>query len=334
MAKRSRKLRLALSGCGGMSRSHTRALRDVPQAELVALMDIVPAATEKLAAEVASQGVPKPQLFTDFEGMIDSMDLDGVILVTPHSVHFPQAMCALQKGVHVLVEKPMVTDRAQARKLVAQAKKSGRVVSIAFQSTYTPEFQFIKELREKGELGKIQSFVGSLTQEWLNFVRGTWRTVPEMSGGGQLYDSGSHMLNAMLWLTDLQPVEVFCFSDYMGQKVDITSALVIKFQNGALASLIISGDCPLFASRIEIHSSKAVIYTASHGNILTYYRGREVVKYPHVSDRGTATPVANFVAAILGKEEPKCPPIYGVRLAQLMDAVYQSIRTGKVAKVV
>ena len=69
MAKRSRKLRLALSGCGGMSRSHTRALRDVPQAELVALMDIVPQATEKLAAEVASEGAPKPQLFTDFERM-------------------------------------------------------------------------------------------------------------------------------------------------------------------------------------------------------------------------------------------------------------------------
>jgi predicted dehydrogenase len=334
MAKRSRKLRLALSGCGGMSRSHTRALRDVPQAELVALMDIVPQATEKLAAEVASQGAPKPQLFTDFERMLDSMDLDGVILVTPHSVHFPQAMYALQKGAHVLVEKPMVTDRGQAKKLVAQAKKSGRVVSIAFQSTYTPEFQFIKELREKGELGKIQSFVGSLTQLWLRAGGGTWRTDPKMSGGGQLYDSGSHMLNAMLWLTDLQPVEVFCFSDYMGQKVDITSALVVKFQNGAMASLVISGDCPLFASRIEIHTSKAVIYTASHGNVLTYYHGRELVRYPRVSERGTATPVANFVASLLGKEEPKCPPIYGVRLAQLMDAVYESIRTRKVAKVV
>jgi len=317
-----------------MARAHTRALRDVPQAEMVALMDVVPGSAEKLASELVGQGAPKPQLFTDYGQMVDGTDLDGVILVTPHAVHFPQAMYALQKGVHVLVEKPMVTDSAQAKKLVAQARKSGRVVSIAFQSTYTPEFQFIKELRDKGELGTVKSFVGSLTQDWLNFVRGRWRTDPKVSGGGQLYDSGSHMLNAMLWLTDLQPVEVFCFSDYMGQKVDITSTLSVKFHNGALGSVLISGDCPLFATRIEIHCRKAVIYTVSHGNVLTYYRGRELVRYPHVSDRGTTTPVANFVAAILGKEEPKCPPIYGVRLAQLMDAVYQSIRTGKVAKVV
>ncbi|MCK4298081.1 MAG: Gfo/Idh/MocA family oxidoreductase, partial [Planctomycetes bacterium] len=318
-AKRSKKVRLGLSGCGGMARAHTRALKDVKQAEMVALMDVVPESTEKLAAELVDQGNSRPKLFTDYEKMIDSMDLDGVILVTPHSIHFPQAMYALKKGVHVLVEKPMTTDRTQARKLVAQANKAKRVVSIAFQSTYTPEFQFIRRLREKGELGEVYSFVGSLTQNWLELVRGRWRVEPELSGGGQLYDSGSHMLNAMLYLTDLQPVEVFAFSDYKGMKVDITSALVVKFNNGALASILISGDCPGFANHIELHCSKGVIYTASHGNVLTYYKGRELVRYPRVSDRGSKTPVANFVAAIQGKEEPKCPPIYGVRLAQLMD---------------
>ncbi len=332
-AKRGKKVRLGLSGCGGMARAHTRALKDVKQAEMVALMDVVPGSTEKLAAELVDQGNSRPELFTDYEKMIDSMDLDGVILVTPHSVHFPQAMYALKKGVHVLVEKPMTTDRTQARKLVAQAKKAKRVVSIAFQSTYTPEFQFIKRLREKGELGEVYSFVGSLTQNWLELVRGRWRVEPELSGGGQLYDSGSHMLNAMLYLTDLQPVEVFAFSDYKGMKVDITSALVVKFNNGALASILISGDCPGFASHIELHCSKGVIYTVSHGSVLTYYKGRELVRYPRVSDRGSKTPVANFVAAVQGKEEPKCPPIYGVRLAQLMDAVYESIETGRPAKV-
>jgi len=234
-ASRSRRVRLGLSGCGGMSRSHTRALRDVKQADIVGLMDVVPESTEKLAAELVEQGNPSPELFTDYEKMIDSLDLDGVILVTPHSIHFPQAMYALRRGVHVLVEKPMTTDRTQARKLVAQATRSKRVVSIAFQSTYTPEFQFIKGLREKGELGEVYSFVGCLTQNWLRAVRGRWRVEPELSGGGQLYDSGSHMLNAMLYLTDLQPVEVFAFSDYKGMKVDITSALVVKFNNGALA---------------------------------------------------------------------------------------------------
>ena len=326
-------MRLGLSGCGGMSRAHIRSLAPIRRAQVVALCDVRLESAERLEAELVAQGKPQPRLFTDFEEMVDRMDLDGVILVTPHSVHYPQARYALKKGVHVLVEKPMVTDRTQAKRLIAQAEKAQRVISIAFQSTYTPEFQFVRRLRERGELGEVRSFVGSLTQNWLKAVRGRWRTDPEVSGGGQLYDSGSHMLNAMLYLTDLKPVEVFVFSDYMGEKVDITSALVVRFENGALASILISGDCPLFATRIELHCSKGVIYTVSHGNVLTYYRDGQLVRYPRVSERGSKTPAANFVAAILGKEEPRCPAVYGLRLAQLMDAIYESIGSGQPARV-
>ena len=120
----------------------------------------------------------------------------------------------------------------------------------------------------------------------------------------------------------------------LSRRSDITSALVVRFENNALASILISGDCPLFATRIELHCSRAVIYTASHGNVLTYYRDGELVRYPRVSERGSKTPAENFVAAILGKEEPRCPAVYGLRLAQLMDAIYESIHSGRPAKVV
>ena len=337
MAKRrarQRKVRLGLVGVGGISGAHIRNLAPVKQAQVVAIMDVRPEAMERRATDLREQGKPEPERFDSYETMIDTMDLDGVIIMSPHTLHFSQAMYALKRGVHVLVEKPMVTDSTQAKKLVAQAKKSKRVVSIAFQSVYTPEFQFIKQLRQKGELGEVQSFVGSLTQNWMTLVQGRWRTDPALSGGGQLYDSGSHLLNAMLYLTDLQPGEVFAYIDFKGQKVDITSSLSVKFVGGALASILISGDCPVFHGLIELHASKGVVYTTSHGRELTYFRGRDQVRYPRVSERGSKTPQENFVASILGKEEPRCPAIYGVRLAQLMDAVYESGRTRKPAKCV
>jgi len=336
MAKRTRKgkVRLGLAGVGGIAGMHIRNLESVKQAEVVALNDVRPAAMEQRASDLQAQGKPKPGLYDSYEAMIDEADLDGVIIMTPHTLHFPQAMYALKKGVHVLVEKPMVTDSNQARKLVAQARKSDRIVSIAFQSVYTPEFQYIRRLREKGRLGEVRSFVGSLTQDWMRLVQGKWRTEPELSGGGQLYDSGSHLLNGMLYLTDLQPVEVFAYVDFKGQKVDITSSLSIRFENGALASILVSGDCPLFHGLIELHTSRGMIVTSSHGRELKHYEGGELIRYPSVSERGSKTPQENFVAAILGKEEPKCPAIYGTRLAQLMDAVYESGKSGRPAKCV
>src|SRR5581483_554736 len=91
----------------------------------------------------------------------------------------------------------------------------------AFPGPVTREFQYIRNVIARGDLGDIYLVTGVCAQPWLKVVAGTWRTTLDLSGGGNLYDSGAHMFNAMLYLTGLSATEVFAFVDNKDQEVDV-----------------------------------------------------------------------------------------------------------------
>src|SRR5439155_841306 len=109
---------------------------------------------------------------------------DGVVLVTPHTLHYPQAKAALEQGLHVLVEKPMVTSSEHAYDLWKTVKRTKKLLGITFQSPYTAEFGYLAKARDAGKLGKVQLIAGWVAQDWLRFTTGTWRQQPKLAGGG------------------------------------------------------------------------------------------------------------------------------------------------------
>jgi len=149
-----------------------------------------------------------------------------------------------------------------------------------------------------------------------------------LSGGGQMYDSGAHLLNAMMWLMNDPVVEVACFYDNCDSPVDINGVAIAKFQNGAFASIAIGGNSPQFATEIQIQTDKMRIVTDQYGGKLEMYGQNGKRIYPHVpalaanqGDRPVGTPHLNFVNAMLGKEKLRAPVRYGVLLSALMDAM-------------
>ncbi len=103
------RVRLGIIGCGGMSRHHGHVFtKSVPEAEIVALVDPNEANLARYMHEVFGESDNKPKTFSDHRAMLESTELDGVVIVSPHSEHFQQAMDAMDAGAHVLVEKPMV----------------------------------------------------------------------------------------------------------------------------------------------------------------------------------------------------------------------------------
>ena len=326
--------RFAIVGCGGMASGHAQTLSRMRDVELVAFCDIVPAHSAAYQTKYAAGA----QTFDSFDALLaaqSKLKLDAVLLVTPHTVHYPHAKAALEAGINVLVEKPMVTSSVHAYDLWRTVKRSGKKLAIAFQAPHSAEYQAIRALRDSGALGKVQLIQGWLAQGWKLPQAGTWRQDPPLSGGGQMYDSGAHVLNAMMWIMDEPVVEVACMYDRCGTPVDINGVAMMKFASGAMGSVCIGGNSPGWDVELRVQTDTMQLRTGPHGGFLEAKRAGRTF-YPNVAfddSPGAFTPMRNFIDAINGKAELVSPTRYGVLLSALMDAIYLSAETGKRVRV-
>jgi len=324
-------IKVALVGCGGMAHWHAEKLKQTPDCAVSALVDTDPSCTRTFRDKHFSEA----KEFESYETMLKQHKPDAVVLVTPHTLHYAQVKAALEAGVHVLCEKPMVTSSDHAYDLWRIVKKTGKKLAIGFQAPYTPEYQCIKRMRDAGEIGKVQLIQGWLAQGWLKATAGKWRQDPALSGGGQMYDSGAHVLNGMMWIMNDPVVEAACFKDNCGSPVDINGAAVLKFQNGAMGSVCIGGNSPGWDVNILVQTDRMVLKTAPHGGTLECTREGKKFYPPVIHDDRPAggSPHLNFINSILDREELQAPVRYGVLLSALMDALYESAQSGKIVRV-
>jgi len=326
-------VKLGLIGCGGIMHWHVGNYKQIKQVKIAALTDTDP---KRLATMVEKhpqlKGVPT---FSDYKQMLKQSDLDAVVIATPHTLHYGQIMTCLGAGLNVLCEKPMVCSVADAKRVMKRAEQAGKVMMISYQRHFSPAFRLAKKLIAEGKIGR-PIFISALqAQEWLRGTKGTWRQQVALSGGGQLNDSGSHLVDIMLWVTGLVPETVFAQIDNRGTEVDIISALSLKFKGGALGTMAIVGDAPGWWEEITFYGEESALYVRD-GKLLHNTPKKpwgaettdvtDQLKYTGNFDR-------NFVDSILGKDEPQTPAICGLRVMQLTEAAWESGRTGEPVKV-
>ena len=198
---------------------------------------------------------------------------------------------------------------------------------VSYQRHLAPSFRFIRNQIAAGELGDVQ-FVNALQdQAWYRNQQGTWRQKKSLSGGGQLNDSGSHLLDIILWVIDQAPVEVSARMEYFDVEVDINTAMTVRFENGALAnfSVVGNGPGPGMWEDITIWGSQGAIY--SRNGSLTCKYGGDPVEIAELPSR-FASPDQNFVDAVLGRDNVQVPAICGLRVIQLTEAAWESAESG------
>ena len=234
----------------------------VPEAEIVALADPDANSLARFIADVFPDQAAPPT-FDDYQTMLAEVPLDGVVIVSPHAYHFVQAMDALSAGCHVLVEKPMVIRSADAQTLIAHARAHNRAISVAFPGPFTCEFQYIRNLIVRGDLGDIYLITGMCSQPVLE--QSAAPGVPRMalSGGGNLYDSGAHMFNAMLYLTGLSARRCSRLLRTKGTGSRYGRHGGDTLTKGALGSAAVSGATTVFEQGIYIHGTRARSSAAS-----------------------------------------------------------------------
>ncbi|MGQ9628942.1 MAG: Gfo/Idh/MocA family protein [bacterium] len=328
MGKRKR-VRVGMIGCGGIALHHAARLKAVPEAKIAALADIDKGAIDKMRERFPeTRNIPA---FQDYRKMLDEVKLDAVEISTPHTLHFQQAMDALERDLHVLLEKPMVCKVEHAVQLIERTKeKKDKIVLVSYQRHYQPPFRYMRDFIGSGHLGNV-TFVSALQcQQWLKGTRGTWRQNPELSGGGQLNDSGSHLLDIILWTTGLAVESVSAFIDNLGSPVDINSAINLRFIGGAQGNISIVGDAPCWHEDLTIWGTEGAFF---YRNGKLFYCGEdgkmeEPNEMPPASD-----PDRNFIDAILGRDTVQSPPICGLRVIELTEGAWRSAATGQVVTI-
>lgn len=302
-------VRIGLIGCG----SHVR--NRLPELEgVVAVSDPDARARSTIAAGAAE--------FADHRAMLDAVALDGVVVSSPHGLHFEHVRDALDAGCHVLVYKPMVTRSDDAREVVRLAHTNGRRVSLAIEGIFTAEFRHVRALLDAGELGDVRLVSGIVAQNWLENVAGTWRTDPVLGGGGNLIDSGYHMLAALLHLSGRHVDEVFAHVDRRDEQVDVETTATLRFDGGALGSIAVTGAAHGMWESVYVCGTRASLATSVYGGRLAFVTGWSDREEPRLERAESAE--RNFVRVVRGETETLAPPELGLELAHLVEAIVRS----------
>ncbi|MCZ6681133.1 MAG: Gfo/Idh/MocA family oxidoreductase [Candidatus Poribacteria bacterium] len=329
------KIRLAMIGCGGNSSGHARRMNNNADVQIVGTCDVNTEIANSYIDRNLLELKPRPAAFDDIGKMLAEVKPDAVLISTPHTLHFEQGMQALDAGCHVFMEKPMVTAAEDAYTIAEKVKETGKVFVVGYNTPCSANFYYLRESIRNKTFGALELVTGYITQDWLRATKGAWRQEPELSGGGQAYDSGAHLLNSLCWSVESNVAEVHAFLDNHGSKVDINSSINVRFENGVFAGIVISGNCPSPAGThmAFIFDSGRVEIDGWSGGWIRVYEGKAQLDPPPITDDMSASSADdNFIDAILGRAEPRTSPMNGIIHSELMDAMYESGRTGQPAR--
>ncbi|QJD84880.1 Gfo/Idh/MocA family protein [Cohnella herbarum] len=310
-------IRVGMIGTGGIAQWHGRQLLELPEVEIVAISDTSDKSRESFIGKFDLSGVEE---FGDYAMMLDSCELDAVVICSPHTLHFKQAMDVLNRGLHVLIEKPMTCSSGEAAQLIETANKSGKILQVSYQRHFQPEFLYIKDAIARGEIGKLTSITASLYQEWKQGTPGTWRQDPSLSGGGFLMDSGSHIIDVLLWTTGLTPIEVKPQLHKHGSPVEIDTFTSIRFAEGAIASLNLVGYSPCWHETYVFCGEEGGIFYENGKITLRRYKEEPIV--PELPEQ-TTNQDKSFIDAVLGRSDVAVSGEFAYKVVKLSEMIYE-----------
>jgi predicted dehydrogenase len=317
-------------GTGGMARYHIDSMLAARRATtIVGLVEPAAAAREATKAVFDHQSAWCPPFYDTVGELIKSQGAPEVALIcTPHKFHFENARDCMLSGADVCLEKPMVMNASEARRLIRLQRATKRLVVVAFPGSLSPAIRKAKQLIARGAIGNVTAISAFAHQDWKSPTTGTWRQVPEMSGGGFLFDTGSHMVNTVVDLLGEDVAAVTALLDNRGTPVEITAAVSGRSRSGVMFCLNGVGDSIQCKSQVMVFGDRGLLQTGIWGEcLLVKTAGQPEFKpVPYPPSRGIWE---QFLKVRRGALDNPCPPAVGLRFATLMDMVRRSAATGR-----
>jgi predicted dehydrogenase len=294
----------------------------------------------------------------DAAELVRLSDLDAVIVTSPHTLHYEQARLALERGLHVMCEKPFCTRADHARELVRLARAKHLHLLVPYGWHYKPFVRQARQWLDEGAAGRIQfalchmaSPIRTLLQGGRFQVEGvsgqaggvlfepdpkTWAD-PVVAGGGYGQAQLSHSTGMLCWLTGLEPESVYALMSAPDSQVDLYDALSVKFAGGAIGTVSGAGTIPptgkaSFQVDLRLFGSEGMLLLDCERARCELHDGRSE-KLELAPDAGAYScegPPNNFIDLILGKTtENLAPGEAAMRSVVLLDAAYRSAASGQ-----
>ena len=336
----ARELRFGLIGCGRVAPRHAQSITELPGARLVAVADVIASRAQHFAQEYDAQP------YTDYHELLARDDIDVVNICTPSGLHIEIGLDAVAAGKHLLVEKPIGLSTADADRLIAASAKAGRKLCVVLQNRYNPPMQALKAALQEGKLGRL--YLANATVRWFRpqeYYEDGWHGTWAMDGGA-LMNQSIHHIDALLWLIDSPVESVFAFTDTLAHRMEAedVGVAVLRFSNGVLAS--IEGSTLTYPQNLEgsvslfgEHGSVKVGGTALNRRTIWKIEGelelereiltREQLDPPSVYGYSHKQVIADMIEAVRDDRPPGSDGHEGRRSLALIEAIYQSARTGQ-----
>ena len=349
----TKKLKVGIVGTGGIFKwAHKDAWKNHPEAQIVALCDIVPGKADEFKSELAATEVA-----TDYHDLL-KLDLDIIDICTPNLFHSEVAVAALNAGINVLTEKPDAINPTEAAKMADAARKSGKLLMAMRNNRFTAASQFLKKFVTEGHAGDLYTGrCGWIRRRGIPGAGG-WFTTKALSGGGPLIDLGVHMIDVATWLMgNPKPVTVSGStyrkfaeasnpSDSIHSKFgeakangtfDVEDLAIgfIRFDNAATLQIEFSwaSNIEQESSFVELRGSKAGfalrdgtarLFTETLGSLTDL-----TPKLPKLEVEHHPAVIHHFVDCVQHRAQPTITPEQGHHMIQILDALYQSAASNR-----
>lgn len=341
-------VRYGIIGLGNQGASYMLGLFDggkITDAYVSAVCDINPAKFEAVKAKTKNENVA---YFEDYKEMLDSGLCDAVLIEVPHYQHPEMVIECLNRGIHVICEKPAGVYAKQVKEMNAVAEKSDALFGMMFNQRTNCVYRKMREMIAAGEIGELQRVTWIIT-DWYRtqfyYDSGNWRATWDGEGGGVLFNQCPHQLDLVQWVVGKLPkyVNGFCqYGKWHDIEVEDDVTAYFEYDNGATGMFITTtGETPgtnrfevsgtrgkLLCENDKLYFSKNETDSIEHGKAVKSAFAKPKCETVEVETDGSneqhAGIINNFSAAILGREELMVSGTDGLAGVELMDAIEYS----------
>ncbi len=285
-------VRMGVIGIGGMGSNHCRQMAEqkIPGLRLTAVADV-----REVRREWAKENLPaEVHIYETADALMDSGDVDAVLIATPHYFHPEIAAAGFRRGLHVISEKPAGVYTKQVREMNGEAEKSDVVFALMFNQRTNPLYRKLREMVQSGEYGALKR-VNWIITDWYRtqayYDSGDWRATWDGEGGGVLLNQCPHQLDLLQWICGMPvKVQAFCHEGkwhHIEVEDDVTAYL--EYPNGATGVFITStGDAP-GTNRLEVDLERAKL-VCEDGKLMMYEMKVSEREFCFTSSEGFAKP--------------------------------------------
>jgi len=326
-------MRWGLVGTGAISNKRVGpALVNAQDSQLVAVCDVIKESAQEFASRF---GVT--QVCHSIDDLLANDEIDAVYLATPIFLHSSQAIEALRAGKHVLVEKPMALSVSEAEQMVQVARETGKTLATAYYRRFFPKVQRAEQLISDGTLGQVIMVV-STYHTWYDpapGAPGSWRAQKARSGGGVLWDMGSHRFDLLLGLFGM-PTQVWAATETLAHtyEVEDTASVYMKLGNGAQCVSTWQWSSQTWVDHLAIIGTKGkIVMEPVDSPSFTLYIGKDRSQERHdeeipLPDNVHLPMIQNFVDSVSQGVDPVEVGEEGLKVNRILAAIDNSAAKG------